>query len=412
MIGVTTAVILDKRVKKKDDTFAVKLRITHQRVQRYYSLNVNLTLDEWEKVHGTNPRKKYKDYKVFFGDIEHRAILILQELRPFSFTAFEKKFNNKTKSSEDAIVSMDNYITMLNDEARSGTAASYSNALNSFKRYLTSKGRKKLNFWDITVDWLNQYEKWMVEQGNSLTSVGIYLRSLRTIVNIAIENGNLDKESYPFGKRKYQIPAGKNIKKALSLSDIKKIVEYKPINDYEAKGRDLWLFSYLCNGANVKDIVRLKYKNIDNRNITFTRAKTERSAKQNHKLIVIVLLPEIQSIIDKWGIKPIKPETYVFGILSKNDSPEKQLAKTKQFTKSINKQMKRIGEKLEIDMKITTYSARHSFATILKRSGAPTAFISDSLGHKDLRTTENYLDSFESSVKESYQKKLLNFDND
>ncbi len=412
MIGVTTAIIHDKRIKRKDNTYAVKLRVTHQRTQRYYPLNIHLIVDDWEKVFESNPKKKYKDYVVFFGDIESRAIKIIQELRPFSFTAFEKKFNYKTKNSEDAIVCMESYIAKLKEEARTGTAASYSNALNSFKRYLASKGRKKLNFWDITPDWLNQYEKWIVESDNSLTTVGIYLRSLRTIVNIAIENGNLDKESYPFGKRKYQIPSGKNIKKALKLSDIKKIIQYEPVNESENKARDLWVFSYLCNGANVKDIVRLQYKNIDNRNITFTRAKTERSAKQNHKLIVIVLLPEIQKIINDWGIKPIKPETYVFGIISKNDSPEKQLAKTKQLTKNINKYIKIIGEKLEIDMKITTYSARHSFATILKRSGAPTAFISDSLGHKDLRTTENYLDSFESSVKESYQKKLLNFDND
>ncbi|OYX08653.1 MAG: hypothetical protein B7Z16_18990, partial [Algoriphagus sp. 32-45-6] len=53
---------------------------------------------------------------------------------------------------------------------------------------------------------------------------------------------------------------------------------------------------------------------------------------------------------------------------------------------------------------------RHSFATVLKRSGAPTEFISESLGHKDLRTTENYLDSFEDNVKESFQKQLLNFE--
>jgi integrase/recombinase XerD len=412
MIGVTTAIIHDKRIKRKDNTFAVKLRITHQRNQRYYPLNVHLTESEWDKVYDTKSRKKYKDYNIFFGDIEHRAIMILQELHPFSFTSFERKFNFKTKNSNDAILSMGEYIVGLNDQLRTGTAASYSNALNSFKKYLASKGRKKLNFWDITADWLNQYEKWMVVQGNSLTSVGIYLRSLRTIVNIAIENGNLDKESYPFGKRKYQIPSGQNVKKALKISDIKKIVQYKPVTESEQRARDFWVFSYLCNGANVKDIVRLKYQNIDNRNITFTRAKTERSAKQNHKLIVIVLLPEIQKIIHRWGIKPIKPETYVFGLISKEDSPEKQLAKTKQVTKNINKYMKKIGEKLEIDMKITTYSARHSFATILKRSGAPTAFISDSLGHKDLRTTENYLDSFESSVKESYQKKLLNFDNE
>lgn len=412
MIGVTTAIIHDKRVKRKDDTYAVKLRVTHQRVQRYYPLNVHLSEEDWKKVHDEKPKKGFKDYLIFFGDIESRAIKIIQELQPFSFTSFERKFNVKTSNKTDAIICLSDYIDDLNDQLRTGTASSYSNALNSFKVYLATKKRKKLNFWDITIDWLNQYEKWMIDQGNSLTTVGIYLRSLRTIVNIAIEDGNMDKESYPFGKRKYQIPSSQNIKKALNISDIKKIFRYEPINESECKARDLWLFSYLCNGANIKDIVRLQYKNIDNRSITFLRAKTERSTKTNQKLISVVLLPEIKQIISKWGTKPTKDENFVFGLISKDDSPEKQLAKIKQVTKTINKYMKRIGEKLEIDMKITTYTARHSFATILKRSGAPTEFISDSLGHKDLRTTENYLDSFEDSVKESFQKKLLNFDNE
>jgi site-specific recombinase XerD len=71
--------------------------------------------------------------------------------------------------------------------------------------------------------------------------------------------------------------------------------------------------------------------------------------------------------------------------------------------------MKKIGTILGFDTKLTTYSARHSFATVLKRSGAPIEFISESLGHKDLKTTENYLDSFEDEMKESFQKQLLNF---
>ena len=71
--------------------------------------------------------------------------------------------------------------------------------------------------------------------------------------------------------------------------------------------------------------------------------------------------------------------------------------------------MKIIGKKLELELKLTTYTARHSFATVLKRSGAPIEFISESLGHKDLGTTENYLDSFENEIKEQYQRKLLNF---
>jgi integrase/recombinase XerD len=87
----------------------------------------------------------------------------------------------------------------------------------------------------------------------------------------------------------------------------------------------------------------------------------------------------------------------------------KQRAKIKDVTKRINKYMRRIGIALGIDTDLTTYSARHSFSTMLKRSGASTEFIGESLGHKDKRTTENYLDSFEDETKLTYQNMLLEF---
>jgi len=123
-----------------------------------------------------------------------------------------------------------------------------------------------------------------------------------------------------------------------------------------------------------------------------------------------MIIPEIKSIIDKWGDKKQSPETYVFGIINKKDTPEKQNNKIQQAIKTVNKYMKKIGEELKLPIKVTTYVARHSYATVLKRSGAPIAFISESLGHKDLKTTESYLDSFEDDTKMEYQKQLLNFD--
>ena len=102
-------------------------------------------------------------------------------------------------------------------------------------------------------------------------------------------------------------------------------------------------------------------------------------------------------------------DVFIFGFINNTDTPERCNIKIKQATKTINKYMVRIGIKLEIDIKLTTYSARHSFATVLKRSGAPIEFISESLGHKDKKTTENYLDSFEDHTKLEYQKKLLDF---
>ncbi len=410
MIGVTTAIIQDKRVQRKDGTYAIKLRVTYNREQKYYPINVALTPEEWEKTLSQKPRNEAKENRIFFNKIEQKAIDIIKELHPFSFQQFEKKFNQKTDRSKDVLSHLEAYKEQLAKDGRSGTADSYKCAFNSITKFIKTKNRKKLQFADVTPEWLSSYEKWMLSSGKSMTTTGIYLRSLRTIMNIGIEEGIISHEFYPFGKRKYQIPAGRNIKKAVTIADIKKIVNYTTKTDAEARAKDLWLFSYLCNGANVKDIARLQYRNIDNSKITFIRAKTERTTKQDQKPVLVVLLPEIKAIIDRWGEKPISPETFVFGILEKDDTPERELAKVRQATKTINKYMKRIGEELEFDLTLTTYTARHSFATVLKRSGAPTEFISESLGHKDLRTTENYLDSFEDNVKESFQRQLLNFD--
>jgi integrase/recombinase XerD len=409
MIGLSTAIIQDKRILHKDGSYAVKLRITYFRDQKYYPINVSLTTDEWYKVHSEKPRKEHKAHLLYFNEIEQKALAIIKDMTVFSFSAFEKKFNQKPKKDTDTISLFETYIEQLKKESRIGTAESYNCALTSIKSFIGTKRRKKLNFADVTPELLDEYEQWMLDKGNSKTTIGIYTRSLRTIINNAIANGYLDKDAYPFGKRKYQIPSGKNTKRALKMVDIARIVNYQTTSRFQDRARDLWVFSYLCNGANMKDIAKLKYKNIIGGKIHFIRSKTERSTKQDLKSISAFLLPETLEIIRKWGNKDSDPENYIFWILDKDDGPEKVYIKVKQTFRRINKHMKKIGTDLGIETKLTTYSARHSFATALKRSGAPTEFISESLGHKDLKTTENYLDSFEDDMKESYQKQLLNF---
>jgi site-specific recombinase XerD len=409
MITATTAIVQDRRIKTKQSTYAIKLRVTHNRVQKYYPLGIHLSIEDWEKTQQPNPRKESREHKIFFNKIDQRAIEVIKELDVFTFESFEKKFSQQAAPKKDVLFLIQEYIDKLTSEERLNTAGTFKSTLKSFDEFLKEIKKKKLLLSEITPDWLNQYEKFMTNKGSSNTTIGIYLRNLRTIINIAIEAGNLDRSLYPFGKRKYQIPSGRNIKKALALSNIKKIIEFETETKAEERAKDLWTFSYLCNGANIKDIVKLQFKNITSRNITFIRAKSARATKSNQKPVTIVLMPEIQAIIDKWGKTDRSPDNYVFGILESEDTPQIQLAKIKQITKTINKYMKRIGEKLELELKLTTYTARHSFATVLKRSGAPIEFISESLGHKDLGTTENYLDSFENEIKEQYQKKLLNF---
>lgn len=409
-MNATTAIIHDKRIARKDDTYAVKLRITFNRKQQYYPLNVHLSVEDWERVQQANPRGEAKQLKLVFNNFEQKAVEIIRNLESFSFAAFEKQFLNESKYAKGDVFSyFESYIKELADDERIGTSESYKNAYVSIKNFVNDKRRNTLPFENITPEFLSAYEKWMLTNGKSATTVGIYTRSLRTILNLAIEDGKMKQEDYPFSKRKYQIPASRNVKKAADKSEIKKIVEYIPKTEFEAWGRDMWLFSYLCNGANVKDIVLLQEKNMNAKSIQFVRAKTERTTKQDLKPIVVIRIPKINEIIEKWGVKNRSQNTFVFGLINENDNAIQRRNKIKDITKRINKYMKRIGEALGIEIDLKTYAARHSFATILKRSGVSSEFISESLGHKDLKTTENYLDSFEDEMKLEFQNKLLEF---
>lgn len=170
--------------------------------------------------------------------------------------------------------------------------------------------------------------------------------------------------------------------------------------------RDIWFFMYLCNSINTADLVRLKYKNTVDGEICFVRQKTERTTK-TIKEIRAVVTPEMETIIERWGNER-QPNNFIFPCITGDEDALTQKKKTKDFTKRINKRMKMIGEALGIDG-ISTYTARHSFATVLKRSGANIAYISESLGHNDLKTTESYLASFEKEERQKNAALLTNF---
>lgn len=403
----TCNVVLDKRKMKEDGSYPLKLRLTFNRERKYYSIGFpSLTEEDFGKL--DKSRDPFlKDVRVNITAVESNANFILKQLNPFTFAEFEKLFFPKEESttSDNVFVAMNAYVEKMKAEGRVSTASSYECALNSLKQF-----KRKLTFEDITPDFLNSYERYMLAGDKSSTTVGIYLRSLRTIYNQAIENGIIGREKYPFRKSKFQIPAGQNIKKALSLAELKQIFEYEAIpNSPEDKAKDFWIFSYLCNGMNIKDICRLKYSNLDGDRIAFQRAKTEHTKKGNQKQIVVYLSEQAKAIITKWGNPNRLPSNYIFPILQPNISPQRERELVQYLTKQVNKYMKRIVDELGIDKPVTTYAARHSFSTVLKRSGAPIEFISESLGHNSLKTTEHYLDSFEDDVKKKYAESLTNF---
>lgn len=266
-------------------------------------------------------------------------------------------------------------------------------------------------FEDVTKDFLDDFEKWMLSNGKSLTTVGIYLKTLRAIMNLAESSGIISEKEYPFGRRKYIIPVGRNIKRTLDAEHIEKIFNYKtdPFTSMD-QAKDFWIFSYLCNGINNMDIAHLRWSNIQQDKIVFKRSKTKRTKTDNPVKIIALRNPDIDRIIKKWGTKPnALKDIFVFEIIDNTDNTKRAREKAQLFTHVMNDWLKEIGKDLKLPIKLTTYTARHSFATMLVRGDAPLAFASQTLGHSNILTTQRHFAGFDLKAHAEYTKSLTNF---
>lgn len=400
----TTAIFIDKYHPKSNGKCAVSIRVTFDRKKRYYPTPISLTVAEFEKTKGTKLREPIKTIALSLQASEKQAADIIRDMQVFTWKAFEKKYLVNRAAKDSIFQAFTDYANELREAGRIGTAVSYECAQSSLNKFDAG-----LKFADVTPDVLRKYEKWMLSNENSITTVGIYLRSLRTLFNNAIAEGMLTKDLYPFGKKRYEIPTGKNIKKALTLSDIELIYNYKPEpGTMTDRAKDYWIFMYLCNGINVKDLCLLKYENIKGDILEFERAKTART-KRTVEPIRVVITEDVKAIIEKWGNSDKSSKNYIFPVLEKGLTPVRERQLIQQLTQVINCHMKGIAQELQITNDVTTYAARHSFATILQRSGVSTEFISEALGHGNIRTTQSYLAGFEDINKREVIKALTAF---
>ena len=401
----TVGFVLEGTKKNKDNKYPVKLNIYYKEGKKKYGIKEFVTKDEWDKLFLPKLRdNELKELKARLKAIETKAQKIIEKLNPFTIVSFEEEFfqRNSQSGSEHHLSSLkywfDRYIKSLRENGQIGTAISYQTTINSITGY-----KKSLTIHDVTPDFLQGYENHMTNAGLSSSSIGIYMRQLRAIINQAIGDQMLSADKYPF--KKYQIPSGRNIKKALPSEDLQKLLDYKTTDSSKQKAIDFWIFSYLCNGINFTDIAHLKPENIDGSYLHFFREKTKRTKKKDMRPIRVGLNPLAIEILDRQkNTDPANP--FLFPILEADLNPVTVKNRCQRFIKWINKHMELIRKEKEIEMKIGTYAARHSFSTVLKRKGAPTSFIRESLGHSSELTTENYLDSFTDDVKLEYANLL------
>ncbi|SDF26440.1 tyrosine-type recombinase/integrase [Cellulophaga baltica] len=402
---------------KENDKYSVKIRVynKHENIKkvRYFTTGIDLTKKEFDTI-WLNPENKKlrgsnKEIELKLKAIEKRANDEARAMSVFDFSKFESKLFRKSSDKNNIKYHFNSAIGKHTSNSKIGTAESYRYTLSSlanFTEYKKKGSIERLSFNDITVDWLKEYEKYMIVNNKSYTTVGIYTRTLRVIFNNAIEENDISVDVYPFGKNKYKIPRTRKVKKALNAIQLKTLFEAKASNENEQQAKDFWFFSYASNGMNLKDIALLRYSDFDNDKFTYYRAKTfDKSSEKTE--ITIYLTDFTSSIIEKYGNK--KKDGFVFKIVSMSEDSETQYKKIKNFNRYINDHIKRIAKANDLPSDCSFYWARHSFATNSIRKGATMEFISEALNHSDLNVTKNYFAGFEDVAKKEFANSLLDF---
>jgi integrase/recombinase XerD len=300
------------------------------------------------------------------------------------------------------------YLNELKAENRIGSYKSYNNAFQAFKRF---RQNRDLNPSEITVALLKAFEKHLLDNGANETTVGIYMRALKVIYNYVADFHPGLKENYPFAikqndKRRYRIGTTSNKKgDALSPALLGKFMQVETIpTSAEHEAKLYWLFSFYCQGMNMRDIANLKYRNIQGEAIRYVRQKTSATTKDGRE-IEVLLTPEAKQILIEVGNTDKRPNAFVFPILDAGMDLMKQDAVIRQKIKIVNKWLKRICDNNELPV-ITTYWARRTFASLSKFAGVETSLIRELLGHGDLKTTETYLKRFELDKKKEANELL------
>ena len=401
---MSTIKIVLRDKPNKEGLYPIVFKITKERKTKIITLGMDCLKSQWNEQ-SSEFKKSYPNYlqrNRALLNFRQKALTIIDgfnlEEIDFTLNQFEEKLRGKEQSK---ITVLDFWLDKINDlnlAGRTGNARAHQDTKNSFFKF--HKNQKVL-FREITVEVLYKYETHLRANGSNDGGIGVRMRELRALYNEAIRRGVVLEKYYPFKVYKVSKLKGKGFKKALTRDEVKKIENLdKNKHPHLLEAKHLFVFSYYTRGMNFYDMMKLRWDNIDNDKIIYTRSKTK------GKFIVKILEP-VQEILNFY--KTVNTSTgYVFPILLKEGLTPIQIENRKfKKLKEFNGDLKKIAKIVGIEKPVTSYVARHSFATNLKELGVSTEVISQSMGHQNVSITTAYLKDFDNDIIDDANEKLL-----
>ena len=391
-----------------NDEHPIMLRITKDRRSKYLSIGASCSSNLWSKKENMPKRKHphFHELSVLINTkrLEAQKLLIELKAEAAEFSAEEVSNTLKvvTGEKQQVLRYFETATATLKKQNRVGTADIFNSTRLSLSKF---RNGKDFDFSFITPSFLWKYHESLVARGVQLTTIFVYMRTFQRLVNLAKDDKMVKKSFDPFrefGFAKYR--KAKTRKRAISKEDIRKIAAFEAEAGSDLfHARNYFMFSYYCRGINFVDMAHLRWADVRNGRLDYVRQKTK-------KPFTMAILEPAAEILQYYKDNFYNgADSFIFPILNPDFlSPMSVKNRCKKILAQVNKNLKTIATELELsELKLTTYVARHSFATVMKRSGQSVAIISEAMGHDSESTTQIYLDSFENDVLDEATKSIL-----
>lgn len=411
--------------KKTDGRSEFMIRLTEKGKRGYRSINVPFTEKDWNynskkrfnelkklRPADTPQYRKFLKNQSYVRDIEKKYTDTINNLirlnKPFSFNRVFQLVEKPLPETPKTVYQLFEVLikeNRLNDQH--GNADNLQGTLNKLKKYES----KDMLFGEMDDQFLLSFKRSMLLEGKSKSTISIHLRNIRTLFNYAIKKAKVAKlDEYPFINDDIMKGLKNGYRsRAISKYEVDKIRKLKIEID---EGSDIWhacnyfLFGYLGRGMNFQDIARLKWENILQDRVRFIRYKTRSKIQEETNFGLTKELSEILAWYRKNNKQLGSP--YVFPVLNSFHNTEIRIFnRIKKIRKVVNDNLKRVGQEIEAEIPLTTYTWRHTFAAVAKNDlKVDVSMISEMLGHHDLETTQHYLKQFPDLDKDNAVKGL------
>lgn len=375
-------------------------QLIHERTVCRIKSNCKIFNDEWDAASGqiilpspTSFRYRQLSLVRFKVDWKMRRLRrIVDEMeqagKQWNLDDVAERFVSSNDTSQSVFSFIYAQIRRKKQLGKVRSSETYQATLNSFMRFC--KG-EDLTFDMIVAELVELYEAELLGQGLSRNTTSFYMRILRTNYRLAVEKG-LTPDNHPF--RHVYCGMDKTVKRSISLSEIKRIreLDLSSTLDY---ARDMFLFSFYTCGMSFVDMAYLRKKDLKNGYLSYRRKKTG-------QLLTIKWTGQMEAILEKYRSNDTQ---FLLPIITREDGTERRQYQNQM--RKINRRLKDISASAKLNVPLSLYYSRHSWATIARGKGIPLSVISKGLGHNSETTTQIYLDSIKSYEVDEANKKIM-----